>query len=219
MPRFVVIGRTATASGDFLPDDVPGTSGRLDVLLRCVRAALLSSHGLRGDVSVHLVLGGGPRAPRTLRIDGASARFIRPDERSLATLVRKTLALVNVAADAASGLGADAPPGAAVDTALAFVEVKPGVAVASSGLEASLASHDARAPLFVLEEGGPDLRDAADVAAPGATFVLGDHLGFAEDARALLAAHGARPIAVGPRSLHAEDVITIVLNEIDRRSA
>ena len=39
--RFVVIGQQASASPDFSLLDLPGTSGRLDVLLRCLRAALL----------------------------------------------------------------------------------------------------------------------------------------------------------------------------------
>src|SRR5271166_6138726 len=91
MRYFVVIGQNATASDDFLLDDLPGTSGRLDVLLRCVRAATLFSHGLRRDVVVYLVLGGGPRAPRVLRFD-SKARFLRPDERSLGILAKKMLA-------------------------------------------------------------------------------------------------------------------------------
>jgi tRNA (pseudouridine54-N1)-methyltransferase len=123
--RFVIIGRRATASPAFSLVDLAGTSGRLDVLLRCVRAALLTSHGLRRDTVVYLVLLGGPDAPRTLRVDGARARFLRPDERSLATLVQKSLA---------------AAPGDP-----AFVEVRPGVAVAQGGLEAVLAGSARRA--------------------------------------------------------------------------
>src|SRR5262245_20269818 len=92
MRRFVVVGQKASASPDFSLDDLPATSGRLDVLLRCLRAALLVSHGLREDTIVYLVLQGGPRAPRALRIEGAAARFVRPDERSLAVLVKKVLA-------------------------------------------------------------------------------------------------------------------------------
>ena len=57
--RFVVIGQSATASPDFSLVDIAGTSGRLDVLLRCLRAALLVSHGLRRDTVVYLVLLGG----------------------------------------------------------------------------------------------------------------------------------------------------------------
>jgi tRNA pseudouridine-54 N-methylase len=32
--RFVLIGQTASASGDFLLQDLPSSSGRLDALLR-----------------------------------------------------------------------------------------------------------------------------------------------------------------------------------------
>jgi tRNA (pseudouridine54-N1)-methyltransferase len=197
LPRFVVVGQKADASGEFLPDDLPGTSGRLDVLLRCVRAALLWSHGIRSDVIVYLVLCGGPRAPRALRIDGASARFVRPDERSLGTLARKTLA------------------SRADDGARGFIEVRPGVAVARDGLESVLSELEG-STLFVLEEGGPDVRDERGVF-HDASFFLGDHLGFDEPTRARLAAMGARAMSVGPRSLHAEDAIAIVLNEVDRR--
>ena len=200
MPRIAVVGRLATAAGDFLPDDVPGTSGRLDVLLRCIRAAFLWSHGIRADVTLYLVLGGGPRAPRTLRIDGASARFLRPDERSLATLVRKALA---TRADEEAREG--------------FAPARPGISIASAGVEAVLRDLPRDAPLFVLDEGGDDVRAAAGLEAAEAAFFVGDHLGFDDATRALLAARGARPLSLGPRSLHAEDAVAVLLNEIDRR--
>lgn len=200
MRRFVVIGQKATAAGDFLLDDLPGTSGRLDLLLRCVRAALLCSHGVRSDVAIYLVLCGGPRAPRTLRVDGASARFVRPDERSLATLAKKVLA----------GSPETDGPG--------FVEVRPGVALASCGIDGVLLDLGERQS-FILEEGAPDLREATGVDDPNAVFFLGDHLGWSPSDRAALDADGARAIAVGPISLHAEDAVAIVLNEIDRRQA
>jgi tRNA (pseudouridine54-N1)-methyltransferase len=199
MRSFVVIGQTATASADFRLDDLPGSSGRLDVLLRCVRAALLYSHGLRADVRVYLVLGGGPGAPRVLRMDSKSARFIRPDERSLALLVQKTLAA--------------APD----DLGRAFVEVRPGIALARGGLECVLAELDGAA-LCVLEENAPDVR-SADLRHDDVACFLGDHLGFAEADRDRLTALGATAVSVGPRSLHTDDVIAILSNELDRLEA
>jgi tRNA (pseudouridine54-N1)-methyltransferase len=200
MRRFVVIGQRATASADFALDDLPGTSGRLDILLRCVRAALLCSHGIRRNVVVYLVLCGGPRAPRTLRFTGATARFIRPDERSLAILARKVLA------------------GPAHPAGRGFVETRPGIASANGGLDCVLADVGKTA-LFVLEEGAPDVRDATEVDEPDAVFFLGDHLGLSEADRSRLDVEGARPIGVGPTSLHAEDTVAIVTNEIERRLA
>ena len=60
MRRFVIVGQQATSSPHFSLLDLPSTSGRLDVLLRCLRAALLVSHGLRRDAVAYLVLLGDP---------------------------------------------------------------------------------------------------------------------------------------------------------------
>ncbi len=199
MWSFVVIGQRALASGEFSLDDLPSSSGRADVLARCIRAALLFSHGVRHDVRLYLLLGGGPSAPRTLRIEGRTARFLRPDERSLAVLLKKALAR---AAELAG-------PG--------FMELKPGIALASGGLDCVLTDLG-EAALYVLEAGASDVRG---VALPGATaaFFIGDHLGFEASIRATLSQLGARPLSVGPVSLHSEDAITLVLNELDRRGA
>jgi tRNA (pseudouridine54-N1)-methyltransferase len=196
MRRFIVLGQKATASADFSLINLPASSGRLDVLLRCLRAALLYSHGLRRDTVVYLVLLGGPRAPRSLRIDGATARFLRPDERSLAVMAQKALAAP------VEGTG--------------FVVVRPGIAVAEGGLDAVLADLGP-ASLYVLEEGAADLRDVP-LDAPDPAFFLGDHVGFDELTRARLAALGAIPVGVGPVSVHADDAVVLVVNELDRRA-
>jgi tRNA (pseudouridine54-N1)-methyltransferase len=196
--RFVVLGREASASDEFLLDDVPGTSGRLDIGLRCVRAAMLVSHGLRRDVTVDLVLGGGPRGPRALRVRGAEARFLRPDERAMAVLAKKVLA----------SHADDDRPG--------YVEVKPGVAVARGGLEAVLGDLGAATP-YLLEEGAADVRSVAQLATGDVAFFIGDPAGFDDASRARLVTVGGRAISVGPVSLHAEDVVTLLNNELDRR--
>jgi tRNA (pseudouridine54-N1)-methyltransferase len=195
MRRFVIVGRTAHASAALRLDDIPSTGGRLDILLRCTRAALLVSHGLRRDAVVYLVLGGGEAGPRALRISGAEAKFIRPDERSLAMTVQKAIARFE-------GVGDD------------FCPVRPGLSVACGGLDAVIADVSC-ARLYVLEANGPDVRqspiEGSDVA-----IVVGDHLGFDEPTRARLSALGAQPVRVGPVSLHAEDAIAVVSNELDR---
>lgn len=201
MRRFVVLGQRARASPDFSLEDLPSTSGRADVLLRCLRAALLYSHGLRRDTRVYLVLLGGPSAPRTVRVEGSEVRFLRPDERALATLLRKTLAAFEALSE---------PP-----EALRFVTVRPGLSVARGGLDAVLAEPGARA-CYVLEPGGEDLR-AAPLALGEALFFLGDHHGFTAEDRALLRAEGARALSVGPVAVHAEDALALLVNELDRR--
>jgi tRNA (pseudouridine54-N1)-methyltransferase len=193
--RFVIVGAKASASPDFRLDDLPGTSGRLDVLLRCVRAALLVSHGVRRDVVVYLVLLGGPAAPRCVRVTGAEVRFLRPDERSLATLVKKSLAAPR------EGAG--------------FVTVRPGIAVADGGLDAALDDLGDGA-LWLLDEGGDDLRGAA-LEGDARAFIVGDHTGFDAATLGRLDERAVRRVAIGPVSVHADDVVAIVTNELDRR--
>ena len=71
---------------------------------------------------------------------------------------------------------------------------------------------------YVLEEGAPDIRDAP-VDLGDAVFFFGDHRGFEGSVRAELAAIGAIPLGLGPVSVHAEDAVTLVVNELDRRGA
>jgi tRNA (pseudouridine54-N1)-methyltransferase len=196
--RFVVVGQTASASGEFSTEDLPSSSGRIDVLLRCVRAALLVSHGVRREVVVYLLLRGGARAPRVLRLSGKDAQFLRPDERSLALLVKKALS-----APTEGGAGT-------------FVAVKPGLAVAEGDLECVLADAPGAAA-YCLAEDGTDLRDEP-LDAPDCLFLLGDHLGLDAATRSRLDALAFRAVNVGPVTLHSEDVVTLVANELDRRT-
>jgi tRNA (pseudouridine54-N1)-methyltransferase len=195
--RFVVVGRTASASGDFSTEDVPSSGGRIDILLRCVRAALLFSHGVRRNVVVYLVLRGGERAPRVLRVSGRDVQFLRPDERSLAHLVKKSLSVP-------------------VTTGGAFVEVRPGISVADGDIEAVVADAPEAIP-YHLAEGGPDIR-ADPMDALDALFILGDHLGLDAETLTRLEGMRCRVIGVGPVSLHTDDVVTLVTNELDRRN-
>lgn len=200
--RFVIIGQQATASPEFSLLDLPGTSGRLDVLLRCLRSALLVSHGVRRDTMVYLVLLGSPEAPRVLRIDGNDIRFLRPDERALALLVQKAL-------------GRDLPSAEGG----AFVTIRPGLARAAGGLEAVIADlGPSGSAIYILEEDAPDVRVGTFESEDVVVFV-GDNHGFDEASRARIGALGAVPIGIGPISLHADDAITVVQNEMDRRRA
>jgi tRNA (pseudouridine54-N1)-methyltransferase len=144
---------------------------------------------------VYLVLQGGTRAPRTLRFDGPSARFLRPDERSLALLVHKSLA--------------------APTSAQEFMELRSGIAVLDGGLDVLLPRLPPGAP-FLLEEQAEDIRTVQDFGSDPLFFV-GDHLGLDARQRASLADWGATPVSVGPLSVHAEDAITLACNELDRR--
>ena len=89
--NFVIIGHRAHTVADWKLDDLCGGAGRLDVLVRCVTTALWKSHGIRHDTDVWFILNGPPNPPVTVRLSGDKIRYLNPDERSTAALIRNGL--------------------------------------------------------------------------------------------------------------------------------
>lgn len=193
MRRFLVVGHKASTDPGFPLDDLAGAAGRMDLLLTAANAALLVSHGMRRDVEVGLLLLGPPDPPRFVRLAGHSLRSWQPDLRSDAAILRKAL-------DAASRVERS---------------VAPGVYGSRATFEEAL---DALGPAFVyLKEGGRDIRE---VSLPvDATYVLSDSLDLSAPEEAALAERAPIVVGVGPLSLHADQAIAIVHNELDRRDA
>jgi tRNA (pseudouridine54-N1)-methyltransferase len=189
MIRFAAIGHLAPTSGDFSLNDLPGGAGRLDVLCRCVTASLFLSHDMRRDVEVCLVLLGQPDPPATVLFSGEKVRYLNPDERSAASLIKKALAMKR-------GSG--------------YRESTPGVFIRKSGLAELLAEH----PFALLDESGIDVRKADPL--PG-NYIVSDHLNLTPGEREMVG--DLPRLSVGPLSLHADSAITILLNESDRRVA
>ena len=72
-------------------NDLAGGAGRMDVLVRALMAALLTSHGLRKDTEIILHLGGGPGPPRRIRFDGSELVGVHAEERSIAGQIGKVI--------------------------------------------------------------------------------------------------------------------------------
>lgn len=89
--NFLVIGHRAHTVADWKLDDICGGAGRLDVLVRSVTAALWKSHGIRRDTDVWLSLRGGPEPDITVHFSGEKIKYLNPDERSTAALIRNGL--------------------------------------------------------------------------------------------------------------------------------
>ncbi|MDD1718281.1 MAG: tRNA (pseudouridine(54)-N(1))-methyltransferase TrmY [Methanoregulaceae archaeon] len=188
MIRFAVVGHQARTTGDFSLNDLPGSAGRMDIICRCIRASLFLSHDLRRDVECYLVLLGEPEPPKTVLFSGEAVRYLSPDERSAGSLLKKALATT---------------------CGRTFRESTPGVFVRKGGLDVLLTGHE----FAVLHEEGKDIRK--EEAMPGG-FILSDNRDFTGDEEVLFA--GMPRYSLGPRTLHAEDCITVVLNELDRRA-
>lgn len=191
MRQFIVLGHDAPTDPDFELDDLAGGAGRLDVLCRAVNSALFLSHGLREDVRVFLVLADSV----TLRIEGSELRYMNPDERNIASLVRSGL-------EAKSG-------------AIGHQEAEstPGIYVSKRGFEPVLERAARDGPIVQLHEDGDPIASVEPPENP--VFVLSDHRDFTDEEQSLLDGEADHRVRLGPEILHADHAITVVHNWLD----
>ena len=188
MRNFIVVGHKATTTPNFSLEDIPGTSGRLDILCRAVTAAFVISHGIRKDVCVYLILLGG-EVPKTIHLRGETLRHLNPDERTTAALLKKALALPATAEWAMSTSGIFVRTGNLTELLAYLKDVK----------------------LIYLREDGADIRGLDTGSLSGeAAFILGDHTGMTPEEEALIEQAGAKVVSLGPTSLHADHCIVLL---------
>jgi len=190
MRQFIVLGHNAPTTADFSLDALPG-AGRLDVLCRCVGTAVFLSHGIREAVRIHLVLAD----EYTLRFDSDSLRRLYPDERTIAARIRDGL---DQREDAIGHQPA---------------EVSPGMELYRFGFETTLDNVAGDSTLTQLHVEGTPLSEASPPSDP--VFVLSDHEDFTDSEAALLADRADWRLRVGPKTLHADQTITVAHNWLD----
>lgn len=131
----------------------------------------------------------GGDTPKTLRFSGETIRSLNPDERSAGALIKKGLSRV---------------------TEPDFVKAADGIYIREGGLKKLLAEFE----FALLDENGTDIREAETLPE---NFLLSDHMNFTEEEMELI--KDLPKYSVGPRILHADHTITVLLNELDRRDA
>lgn len=204
MRTFIVVGHKATTSPNFSLEDIPGTSGRLDILCRAVTAAFVLSHGIRKDVCVYLILLGGrepqDQEPKTIRLSGETLRHLNPDERTTAALLKKALAVPASAEWAMSTSG---------------IFVRTG---GLAGLLDDLKSANAR--LVYLREDGVNVKSLGEAGlSVDAAFILGDHVGMTPEEERLIDRAGAGIVSLGQTGLHADHCIVLLNWILDSNEA
>jgi tRNA (pseudouridine54-N1)-methyltransferase len=193
--RYVVLGHRAITSADFKLDDLCGATGRLDILLRCVNSAFFLSHGVRRDVEITLMLLGEPNPPKTVRINGNEVKYLNPDERSTAALIRNALLQ--------KGEGER--------------KCSPGIYVSERTYQEVLSNISKESKMHYLKEDGEDIRNVSF--SEDNTFVLGDDQDLTALEEETLMAYEPKKLSLGPTSYHADHCITLVNNELDRKKA
>ena len=192
MRTFVITAHKAVTTPKFSLNDLPGAAGRMDIVARCINASLFLSHDLRRDVDTYAVLLGEPSPPVTVRFNGEKVRYLSPDERSAAALIKKALE--------------KGAPAAGEE------ESTPGVYISKRSFEEVVGGLD---NIIYLHEQGEDI---AKVELTGnEAYILSDHQNLTPEEEAVLDEKRARRVSLGKKLYHADHCIVLVNHEIDRR--
>lgn len=191
--EIVYVSRKARTSGNFT--DL-AEAGRMDIAIHTIIQSFFLSRARRDDVIVHLFFSGPPNPPQHLEIrahaeDGTLSPISKKD---VAGLIKRMLY---------KGKNDRR------------VEAAPGCFITKEGILKYLAARiEEGRNVYVLHEKGEDIRTVKIDENP--IFVLGDQEGIPfKELRRIR--KSTVPVAVGPRSYFASQVVAIVQNELDRR--
>lgn len=147
--RFLFVSHRTPPDGSFSLNDLPGSGGRVDVLARCVTSSLLLSNAIRRDASVSIFFASAGPEGKAVIVSGSRVRYLNPDERSTAALIRNALVQARK-----SGEG----------------EASPGIFYVKGTLREVVGILSESCPVYYLREDG---RNEAVLRLP-ALFVIGD---------------------------------------------
>ena len=198
MRRIVLLSHRTPVSGAFSLNDLAGGGGRMDEIARCVSTAFLVSNDLRRDTEVTILFAQAPPPrSRRIRVTGSRIRYLNPDERSTAALLKNALVR-------SIPLEHD-------------VEASPGLVVGPVDPLEELRRLVAGPGCYWLAEDG---RPAEEFEVPDpSTVVLGDADDPTPEEQEVLRAAGLPKLSFGPRPLRASQCIDIWQHLLDRQEA
>jgi len=191
----LLYSRKGVTSPEFSIKDLPGSGGRMDLICRSIISALWLSNEMRKDTRINICLNGPPDPPLSLRLDGERLKKMSPDERNVATWLKKCLKYRDIANDS-------------------WTETHNGIYISKLDFEGVLEEIN-KSVLYILQNEGRDIRkiEFQDESA----FILGDNIGLPENIIKRCEQLEAKKISLGPRNYFSSHSITLVHNEIDRR--
>ncbi|MEM4248534.1 MAG: tRNA (pseudouridine(54)-N(1))-methyltransferase TrmY [Candidatus Nanoarchaeia archaeon] len=162
--------------------------GKLDLVCRCVIAALWLSKTVRKDAQFYVVLNTGPRPPVTIRFDGSKLAGIEPTEKSIGTAIKNALRVVKDKN---------------------WTSVQSGVAVSRKSFQEIIKDSS---NIYVLNPNGQHILKA-ELKNP--TFVLGDYVGLPKKEESFALRKGKK-ISLGNQIYLASAVINVVNWVLDK---
>jgi tRNA (pseudouridine54-N1)-methyltransferase len=157
--EFILYSRIGRTSPNF---DNLHDAGRLDIAHECIVASLFLSHGIRKNVTLHVILNGPSNPPLHIQINGETLYDVRTDVDTWKTILKKVI----------SG------------------KAHPGITTSKTGFEALIKEKAKTHSLFVLEEGGKKISE--ETALENSVFILGDHVGLPQKAESFALRFGEK---------------------------
>jgi tRNA (pseudouridine54-N1)-methyltransferase len=195
MRRFLILSHRVPVTGEFTLNDLAGGAGRMDEIARAVSTAFTLSNDLRRDTEVTvLFVVDPPPLARRITLTGTRLRYLNPDERSTAALLKNALT---------RGRGYPRE-----------FESSPGLTIAPTDPAAELDTFLARrGAVWLTEEGRP----IGEWVPPGGELaaVVSDPYDPSPDERDRLERSGVPRLSVGPRSLRTSQVVDLVHSHLD----
>ena len=153
----------------------------------CIVSSLFLSHGLRSDVTFHAILNGAPNPPLHIKIDGETLHDVRTDMATWEIIIKKVIA----------------------------GKSHPGITTDRTGFESLVKAEAKERQVFVLEEGGNDLKETRF--SDDSLFILGDHVGLPKKAEVFALRYGEK-ISLGKTPYLATSCITIINYTLDQQA-
>lgn len=183
----------------FLIRDVPGTSGRLDVVCRILIAAYRTTPIFTSCIQVNAILGGPPHPPLLLRIADVDSGEFPKSELSCALIIKGLLHNYQITKTESSRQW----PQFSI-TAKSFDKTLKEVASSTSQL------------IYLVEKGKPLDQVKIDFNQP-ITLILGDDQGLPAEHEKLVYQYPVQEVSIGTRSLLGSQVVSLFLLELAQR--
>jgi tRNA (pseudouridine54-N1)-methyltransferase len=195
--RTLLIAHRVPVSGAFTLNDLAGGAGRMDEVARCVSTAFTLSNALRQDAEMTILFVSEP-PPKSRRIEvvGNRLRYLNPDERSTAALLKNALVR-------SIPLDRD-------------VESSPGIRVGPVDPDAALRAFARHPGAFWLTEEGGEYR-TSPLLDGGFSAILSDPIDPTTSEVETLVALGLPKLSLGPRSMRSSQCLDILNHEVDLR--
>lgn len=192
---FILKANTARTDGRFNIKDLPGTSGRIDVVCRCIISAIILSNTHRRDTAFYATLEGPPRPPLTIEVNGEKIEEIPKEELQMGLILKDILSREKEV-------------------------LPPGFKLMNKSFQKLVEEQAGKSKIYYLHRSGCDIKkflnDFQNIGKPQITFILGDHIGFNQKDIEYFKEKDIKPLSLGTREYLGSHCIFLIHEKLDR---